>query len=238
MPTLKPERGESPLKKDLNLTKIGHEFQKHADRSVNFEMQAAEDAARFQAALGLKHINVVGEAHALGSAGSIVVVLDSKKCDILLRGRVQMCIVRAEDVPAYLVTALERCSRSKVLVWQKPRARFHDLHDSTLCRLTPHDLREFCCFWLKLHNNVYSTTSLQGTWCGLRIGETSVETTCYTSILGTVVLSNDVEHVLRELLTTLEQEASPLLDTGVPARARKRALFTETIAFADEDAWV
>ena len=201
-------------------------------------MQPAGDAARFQAALELEHINVVGEARALGSAGSIVVVLDSKTCDILLRGSKQMCIVRAEDAPEYLVAALERCGRSKVIIWHKPRARFHDLADRTLCRLAPRDVDAFCRFLLKLHNNVQGTTSLTGTWCGLRVGEASVETTSYTHILGTVVLSNAVEHVLLQLLRTLAEEASPLPDAGLSAWGRKRARFTETTAAEVEDAWV
>ena len=201
-------------------------------------MQAAGEAAHLQAALGLEHINVVGEPHAHGSAGSVFVVLDSKTCDIPLHGKVQMCKVSAEHVPDYLVTGLERCSRSKVLVWQKPRARFHDLHNNTLCRLTPREMQEFCSFWLKLHHNVYSTTSLKGTWCGLRIAETSVETSQYTHILGTVVLSNAVEHVLQQLLRTLAEEARPLLDASLPARGRKRARFTETTAAPEEDAWL
>lgn len=228
MPKLKPERGESPLRKDLNLTKIARDFQKRGDRSVNFEMQAAEDAARFQAALELEHINVVGEAQEHSSAGSIVVVLNSRTADIILQGTVQMCMVPAGDVPAYILTALERCSRRKVIVWQKPRARFHDLADRTLCELTPRDVVAFCRFWLKLHNRVQRTTTLQGTWCALRIGETSVETSCYTNILGTVVLSNAVQHVLVQLLRTLAAEASPLLDAGFPLCGRKRARFTET----------
>jgi|SaaInlV_125m_DNA_1040241.scaffolds.fasta_scaffold22391_1 hypothetical protein len=204
-------------------------------------MQAAGDASHFQAVLGLEHVNVVGELHAHASAGSVVVVLDSKICDIPLHGKVQMCMVSAEDVPDYLVTALERCCRSKVLVWQKPRARFHDLHNNTLYRLKKSDMLEFCSFWLKLHNNVYSTTSLKGTWCGLRIAETSVETSHYRHILGTVVLSNAVQHVQQQLLRTLAEEARPLLDASLPARVvctRKRGRFTETTASAVEDAWL
>lgn len=193
-------------------------------------MQAAEDAARFQAVLGLEHINVVGGAQAQGSAGSIVVVLDSKT-NVILNGEVQMCIVPVEEAPAYILAALERCSRSKVIVWEKPSACFHDLAKRTLCRLlTKRDLKEFCVFWLKLHNNVQSTTTLQGTWCALRIGEASVETSCYTNICGTVVLSNAVEHVLTEMLRTLAAEASPLVDAGLPVRRRKRLRITEETA--------
>jgi hypothetical protein len=171
----------------------------------------------------------------------VVVVLDSKMCDIPLHGRVQMCMVPAEDAPDYLVTALERCGRSKVLVWQKPCARFHDLHNNTLCRLKRSDMLEFCSFWLKLHNNVHSTTNLKGTWCGLRIAETSVETSHYRHILGTVVLSNAVQHVLQQLLRTLAEEAGPLLDGSLPVRVvctRKRGRFTETTASAVEDTWL
>ena len=204
---------------------------------AELRMQAAEDAARFQAALGLKHMHVVGEAHAHSSTGSVIVVLDSKTCDLILHGKVQMCIVPAKDVPYFIVTALERCSRSKVLVWHKLPPRFLDLADRTLCRLTTREVDELCLFRLKLHNQRHGTVSLQGTWCALRFGETSVETSCYTHILGTVVLSNAVEHVLAQLLRALAEEASPLRDAGLPPSRRKRARFTETTAAAVQDAW-
>ena len=191
-------------------------------------MQAAEDAARFQHALGLKQINVIRGADAQGSAGSIVVVLDSKTDDIILDGKVKMCIVSAEHTPCYILAALERCTRSKVIVWQGSRSRFQDLADRKLCELTPRDVHALCLFSLKLHHNVEGKQTLRGTWCGLHIGEGSVETSCYTHILGTVVLSKAVEHVLAELQRTLVAEATPLVDDSLPVRGRKRVRFTET----------
>lgn len=143
-------------------------------------MQAAEDAARFQAALGLEGINVIGGAQARGCLSGVVVVFNSKTCDIILRGRVQMFLMPAEYTPPYVLRALARCTRSKVIVWEKSNAEFKDLADRTLCRVTPRDLHSFCSFVQKLHNDVEDTMTLEGTWCGLRITETSVETSCYT----------------------------------------------------------
>lgn len=187
-------------------------------------MHAAQDAAHFQAALELEHINVIRNEYTQSCAGVVVFVLDSKKCDIILHGKVQMCVVAAEHTPGYILAALALCSRRKVIVWKQSSAHFKDLADCTLSNLTPCDVHALCLFVKKMHNNVEDTKTLQGTWCELRIGKASVETTCYTHILGTVVLSNAVEHVLAQLRATLFGEASPRLDNVTRARAR----FTET----------
>lgn len=191
-------------------------------------MQAAEDAARFQTALGLEHLKVVGDPQAHNSTGSIVLVLDSKR-NIITDGRVQMYIVPGEEAPAFMLAALECCSRSKVIVWEKRRAFFHDLVDRTLCELSKRDVDTLYGFLIRLRNNVQGTKMLRGTWWGLRIAEGSVETSSYTHILGTVVLSNAVEHVLVELKRALMAEASPLIDPASRVHGRKRSRFTETI---------
>jgi len=195
-------------------------------------MQAAEDAARFQAALGLEHLKVIGSTQAQNRTGSIVLVLDSKT-NIITDGRVQMYIVPGEEAPASMLAALERCSRSKVIVWEKQRALFHDLADRTLYELSNGDVDALYGFLIKLRNNVQGTTMLRGTWCALRIAEGSVETISYTHILGTVVLSNAVEHVLVQLKRALIAEASPLVDPASRVHGRKRARFTVTTLAED-----
>ena len=193
-------------------------------------MQAAEDAARFQNALGLEHVNLVGKAHGQGRGGLVVVVLNTNTCDIILHGKVKMCIVSAADAPASVMQALARCNHRQVIVWEKASNSFKDLADCTLGRLTPQDLVSFYAFEEKLHRNVEGTMTLQGTWCELRFGEASVETCTYTHIRGTVVLSSAVEPVLAQLRRTLRAEASPLRDATTPARGLKPKGLTQTTA--------